>query len=281
MAVTREDVKNAAKALGIAKGDTVIIHSSYKSMGEVEGGAETVISGFFDAVGEDGTLVFPTLVAQNFTEAYQTWHIDKPSDMGYLTNYFRLREGSIRSDQATHSVAAGGKMAKYLTETHGQTGKRVGCSGSTSFSADSPWQKMYDMDVKTVLLGVGPRKTTFRHLAEYIYVNELLDSVKAHPKYEELESKLTREHEGFHGKWPGVYSPWVVRQLEKKNAVTYAKLGDAELTSFGAKIFVDTVLDALRNEEWDVIKWEGIEYKSKLAWTYWLDECKQMQEEIK
>lgn len=281
MAVTRKDVEKAAKELGLKNGDTVIIHSSYKSMGEIEGGAETVINGFFDAVGQDGTLVFPTLVAQNFTQAYQTWSLDKPSDMGYLTNYFRLREGSIRSDQATHSVAAGGRLAKYLTETHGQTGKRIGCSGDTAFSADSPWQKMYDMDAKTVLLGVGSRKTTFRHLAEYIYVNELLDSVKEHKNYDALVNKLAREHEGVHGRWPAVYSPWVERKLEKMGAVKRTKLGDAELMCYNAKIFVDTVLSALRNEEWDILKWEGVDYTGKkLGWTYFTDEVKQTKEEL-
>ncbi len=279
--VTRNDVEKAAVELGLTQGDTVLIHSSFKSMGYVAGGAESVVGGFLDAIDqEEGTLVFPTLVQQDFTHAYETWHLDKHSDVGYLTNYFRKRESSLRSDQATHSVAACGKNAVYLTETHGHTHKRFGCFGDTAFSADSPWEKMYQMDAKVVLLGVNSIYTTFRHLAEYIYVNELLDTVKDHPQYEMLAGRLHREHEGFYDVWPSVFNPWVVDRLAEKNAVTFTQLGDAKLTCFGAKIFVDTILDALRNEQWDILQWHGAETEAWHRWTYWVDDCKKMQQEL-
>lgn len=59
--VTLKDVVRAVKELGVTQGDIVLVHSSLKSMGHVEGGAETVIGGFMEAVGADGTLVMPTL----------------------------------------------------------------------------------------------------------------------------------------------------------------------------------------------------------------------------
>ena len=279
--VTRKDVEKAAVELGLSQGDTVLIHSSFKSMGYVEGGAESVIGGFLDAINEEeGTLVFPTLVQQDFTNAYETWHLDKHSDVGYLTNYFRKREGSLRSDQATHSVAACGKNAVYLTQTHGHTHKRFGCFGDTAFSADSPWEKMYQMDTKTVLLGVGPRKITFRHLAEYIYINEMLDTVKGHPEYDILAGRLHREHEGFYDIWPSVYSPWVLDRLIEKNAAVFTQLGDAQLISFGAKIYVDTVLNSLRSEQWDILVWADDKTNRHLKWVDWVAKCKKMQKEL-
>ena len=154
MAITKKDITKCLNELGIQKGDTVLVHSSFKSLGEVDGGAETVIAGFEDAIGSEGTLVLPTFCQKEFSKAYETWHLDKHSDTGYLTNYFRKREGSIRSDQATHSVAASGKLAAELTKTHGHTHKRFGNMGDTPFSADSPWEKMYNLNAKIVLLGV-------------------------------------------------------------------------------------------------------------------------------
>ena len=176
--VTREDIRQAARALGLVRGDTVLIHSSFKSLGYVEGGAEAVIGGFRDAIGEDGTLVFPTLCQQDWEHVYENWHLDAPSDVGYLTNYFRKLPGAKRSDQATHSVAAQGPKAEYLTCTHGQTGKRYGVYGDTPFAADSPWEKMYDMGAKVVFLGVGIRYCTFRHYAEYRFVEQCLEKAK-------------------------------------------------------------------------------------------------------
>ena len=98
--VTRDDVKQAALAAGVCPGDILLVHSSFKSLGPVEGGAETVIAGLLDALGESGTLVLPTFVQKDFANAYNTWHINKPSDTGYLTEYFRKLPGVLRSDQS-------------------------------------------------------------------------------------------------------------------------------------------------------------------------------------
>lgn len=70
--VSRRDVYHAVEALGIQRGDIVLLHSSFKSMGYVEGGAESVIGGFLDAIGSEGTLVLPTFCQKNFSKAYET-----------------------------------------------------------------------------------------------------------------------------------------------------------------------------------------------------------------
>ncbi|MBR2021213.1 MAG: AAC(3) family N-acetyltransferase [Clostridia bacterium] len=90
--VTKEDIKASALKLGIKDGDSVIVHSSLKSLGYVEGGADAVIDGFLEAVGKDGTLIFPTLCSQDWKHVYENWHMDAPSDVGYITNVFRKRE---------------------------------------------------------------------------------------------------------------------------------------------------------------------------------------------
>jgi aminoglycoside N3'-acetyltransferase len=59
--VSRNDICQALERLGIESGDICLFHSSFKSLGPVDGGAEAVIGGFEDAIGPDGTLVVPTL----------------------------------------------------------------------------------------------------------------------------------------------------------------------------------------------------------------------------
>lgn len=131
MVVTERDIIAALNDVGIRRGDVVIVHSSLKSMGYVEGGADTVIDALLKVLGEDGTLVMPTLIQKDFSNAYQTWNLDKPSDVGLITETFRKRDGVIRSDQATHSVAAFGPLKQYLTRDHGKYGKRMGPFGDT------------------------------------------------------------------------------------------------------------------------------------------------------
>ncbi|MBE6650198.1 MAG: AAC(3) family N-acetyltransferase [Ruminococcaceae bacterium] len=272
--VTRETVRNAAREAGIKKGDILLVHSSFKSMGEVDGGAESVIGGFLDAIGEEGTLVLPTLCQEDFLNSYKTWHMDKKSDVGYLTNYFRCREGSYRSDQATHSVAASGKMAKWLTETHGHTAKRWGNMGDTPFSPDSPWQKMYDEGAKVLLLGVTPMSITFRHFAEYLFIEECLKSIEKRADYEEMKSRLHCFERYFDLEaWPHIYSPTVFNLLTEKGLTGESKCGNATFKTVPVREYVDTAIELLKQGNGDVL-WRVENGWKVEEWLEWYEDCK-------
>lgn len=246
--VTREDICRAARRLGLHTGDTVLIHSSFKSLGYVEGGAESVIGGFRDAIGAEGTLVFPTLCQQDFEHVYENWHMDAPSDVGYLTNYFRKLPGALRSNQATHSVAAQGPQAEYITCTHGQSGRRYGVYGDTPFAADSPWEKMYRMNVTVVFLGVIINKCTFRHYAEYCFIEDYLAKAEKSPDYGRLKECIECYGKPVeHAVWPHVENTYTQTFLEKDGKLRKTECGDALLLAVSARDFVDqtrALLDA-------------------------------------
>ena len=266
--VTRTDFTQSLQRLGVQPGDTVLIHSSFKSLGPVDGGAESVIAGAMDAVGPSGTLVLPTFTQKNFDQAYETWHLDKHSDTGYLTNYFRKREGSLRSDQATHSVAAAGKKAEFLTKNHGHTHKRFGNFGDTPFSADSPWEKMYQGDAVIVLLGVSPLSITFRHYAEYLYIERILENLKGHPEYASMKDELwCFERKGV---WPHVCNTWVIEQMEILGLVQTTQCAGAKMIAVRAKVFVDFVLEKLQKKE-DSVLWRMDHVWNTDAWIQWRD----------
>ena len=264
--VVKEDIKKAALDLGVKEGDILLVHSSFKSLGEVEGGAETVIKGFLESIGEEGTLVFPTFCQKEFHKAYETWHLDKESDVGYLTNYFRKREGSLRSDQATHSVAAAGKKAQWLTETHGHTHKRFGDMGDTPFSNDSPWEKMYNENAKVIGLGVSPLSFTFRHYAEYVFIERCLEKLAKTDKYDEMKSRLHAfERTDRLYAWPRVFNEWIYDEMKKKGLTKETKCGNATLLYVEAKDFVHFIWDCLEAGEKDALwvieeAWDVNEY---------------------
>ena len=52
---TRETLTHDLKNLGVESGDTLFIHSSFKSLGPVEGGAGTVVNALEDARWTRGT----------------------------------------------------------------------------------------------------------------------------------------------------------------------------------------------------------------------------------
>src|SRR5665647_1335547 len=68
MVVTQVDIEQGLKQMGIRKGDTLLIHSSLKSFGHVQGGADAVIDAFLSVLGEEGTFIVPTLTGK-FTDS--------------------------------------------------------------------------------------------------------------------------------------------------------------------------------------------------------------------
>lgn len=157
---TKQQLISDLAALGIAPGDTVLMHSSYKSLGGMEDGA----AGFFDAflthLGAEGTLVLPALSYASVTR--DAPHFDvrtTPSCIGYLPEYFRtLVPGVIRSLHPTHSCCAIGRHAVYLTEAHFLDRTPVG--------VHSPFARLPKVDGKILILGSHPDHNTTLHGVE-------------------------------------------------------------------------------------------------------------------
>ena len=248
--VTSQDIAKALSELGINEGDSILTHSSFKSLGETENGADTVIRGMLQAVGENGTVIFPTLSQEDWNNVYKNWNLDANSDVGYLTNYFRKLPGALRSNQATHSVAAIGKDAAYITQTHGESGLRYGIFGDTPFSADSPWEKMYHLNTKIIFLGVGIRKCTFRHYVEYCFMDNYLKRAEKSPKYHELKEQVWSYDKWDNaGVWPHINSEYIQCVLEQDGKVFKATCGNAELLMVSSKEFVNTSIKLLKEKE--------------------------------
>lgn len=184
-------VRDALRSLGVENGDILLFHSSLKSFGYIEGGADAVIDGALLAVGSEGTLVAPTLVQRDFQNAYQRWNRETtPSDVGKITEVFRLRKDARRSDQATHSVAAIGRLADTLTEGHTAFGPRHSIYGNYAFAESSPWQKMYDLGGKVVFIGATIESNTYRHFIEARTIERVLGAVGDEEKKRALLSRL-------------------------------------------------------------------------------------------
>lgn len=155
------------KVLGIDSGDTVLIHSSLKSLGEPVS-PDKVIEALIRAVGSDGTVVFPALSYlycnknNRFFDYYST-----PSNVGAIPEYFRTKvKGVIRSLNPTHSCCALGKNADYVTSGH--------ILDTTPCGANSPFRRVRELGGKVLFLGCGMRPNTSMHAVEELYVPDYL-----------------------------------------------------------------------------------------------------------
>ena len=263
--VTRYEIFRAVRDAGVCEGDICLFHSSYRSLGGVIGGAQAVIDGFEDALGRDGTLAVPTLSQVDFTNSYKTWNIDKPSDVGYLTEYFRKLPYVYRSDQATHSVAARGREAYWLTAMHTDHGPRLCPFGEYAFCDSSPWMKLYQRDAKIVFVGVTMRYHTMKHLLEGMYVEGLLGQISDPEKRERMKDRLlTFDKLWDGGIWPYYDGEMMQRELEADGLVRSAMCGPAKFLCVDAKASGDAALERLRGEP---ERW----YSGKVL--EWIREC--------
>lgn len=117
----RQDIASGFRTLGIQRGDTLLMHSSLRSFGHVEGGANAVLDGILDVLGPEGTLVVPTLTGYEGLSVENPPHVDLRTAAcwnGLIPETLRRYPQAIRSVHPTHSCAAVGGYAGDLTRGH-------------------------------------------------------------------------------------------------------------------------------------------------------------------
>lgn len=251
MSVVKEEIKQAFREVGVLPSEIVLIHSSLKSFGHVNGGAKCVIDAIKETVTESGTVVFPTLVMRDFANAYRNWDKEKsPSDAGKITETFRLIPDSVRSDQATHSVAAWGRQAQDLTGEHSSYGPRMGVFGDYCFSYSSPWQKMYLNKAKIVFIGIDMVYNTFKHFVEYRLMEHYCQEIEDPHRKCLAMSKIARHQVA--GVWPFHDAAKMQTLLDELGLISYTRCGESTFTCVRADEYVDHALRLFKDQpgEW-------------------------------
>lgn len=175
---TRESLSGDLRALGVEAGQTVLLHSSLRSLGWVCGGAPAVVLALLDVLGPHGTLVVPTQTSDNSDPRgwgnppvpEHWWPIIRehlpgfdpavtPSRfMGAIAEQVRTWPGAVRSAHPQTSFAALGARAAEVVERH---------PFDCRLGPDSPLGTLERMGAAVLLLGVGYDRCTCFHLAEY------------------------------------------------------------------------------------------------------------------
>jgi aminoglycoside 3-N-acetyltransferase len=153
----RADLCAALCDLGLAAGDSLIVHSACRTLGPVEGGADTVLDALLEVIGPGGNLVLPTF---NYTRPLPEPHFDPaetPARTGILPELGRRRPGAVRSLHPTHSVAVIGPAAEALTRDHHRC---------RALGVGSPIDRLAQRGGKVLLIGVGHTSNSTIHVAE-------------------------------------------------------------------------------------------------------------------
>jgi len=167
---TTQQLFNDLTTLGIHPGDAILMHSSWKSLGGLEGGPAAFFETFLRLLGPEGTLILPALSYESVDRNQPVFDLlTTPSCVGFLPEYFRTQvPGVVRSMHASHSCCMLGKHAASLAENHELDETPVG--------PHSPFAKLPELDGWVLMLGCGADcNTSFHGIEETAEPPYLLD----------------------------------------------------------------------------------------------------------
>lgn len=175
--VTADDVVGALRAAGVSEGSLVIVHSSLSTLGWVVGGGHAIIDALLKAVGPSGTVVMPAH-SSHLSEPSKWVNPPVPAEwwpvihehmpafdtrltpliaMGAVAECFLHHPATVRSAHPSMSFAANGPLAERIVASHPL---------DDSIGEASPLARLYELDARIVLLGVGHGNNTSLHFAE-------------------------------------------------------------------------------------------------------------------
>ena len=110
----KQQLKDQLESMGLKGDETILIHSSMKAIGAVDGGADTVLDAWMEYF-KDGLLLLPTHTWKTVNADNPVYNpYTTPSCVGLLTNMFMKRDGVIRSLHPTHSMSGYGKKPQNI-----------------------------------------------------------------------------------------------------------------------------------------------------------------------
>ncbi len=178
MNVTQADIERGLRELGLSSASHVLVHSSYKAFGGVDGDPAAVVQALVDA---SATLMMPAFASHRSAvwderglfenNAYPTrppegWDISQVepfthntpanSTMGVINETFRREYDVSRSGNPMMSFVAYGALAGEL------------CGAGTDIDAVEPINRLMQAGGDVLLLGVTHTNSTAIHLAEQL-----------------------------------------------------------------------------------------------------------------
>ena len=157
--LTRGDIEEALRQIGLTRGDIVEVHSSLSSLGWVEGGAATVVDALMNVVGQEGALVMSAYFVSKplpLTEQEKARGLlakvrlydrdyDGPTGMGAVADEFRRRPGTVLGPDDGGPICAWGRNAEWLSQGY---------------------ESLVEADGWALLIGVDIYRCSSMHVAE-------------------------------------------------------------------------------------------------------------------
>ncbi len=176
--VTHSRLVRDLTRLGVAPGQTLMLHVSVRAIGWIVGGPDVVLQALLDVLTPTGTLMM-YVAWEDRTDDWPEWPPERQAayraecppfdpvtsranrEWSILTEYLRTRPGAYRSANPGASMAAVGARARWLTENHPL---------QYGYGPGSPLAKLCTGGGQALQIGVPLSTVTLLHYSEHVAV---------------------------------------------------------------------------------------------------------------
>lgn len=165
-AITKQQLRSAFQKLGVERGRTIWVQSSWNEFYNFPEKPSVVIDLLLEMIGPEGTLVMPAIPLKVHPD--KILMIDRePVSTGLICETFRRYPGVRRSIHLSQSVVALGQHAEFLVKDHNTT--------DSPWDPQSPFQRLMELDAICIGMGVGRFLATLTplHAVESILRHEI------------------------------------------------------------------------------------------------------------
>jgi aminoglycoside 3-N-acetyltransferase len=252
---SRSRLATDLRALGLAAGDTVMVHASIRAVGEIAGGPDEIHLAIKDVITPTGTLVMYASCARhvdeigrgNLSPALEAELLEKlpafdpetarsARDNGALVELLRTWPGSRVNPHVVRFVAWG-KRAEELFVLQ---------PWEYAFGRGSALERFLELDGKLLLLGCDHDTVTFLHYVEHVadipgkrvsryQVPVLENGARVWRWTEEIDTSEA----GAHAHWPDRFFARIVDALLKATSNEGGRVGDARTHLIRARDLYD------------------------------------------
>jgi aminoglycoside 3-N-acetyltransferase len=159
----KHELLRSLAALGIQRGDALMVHSSFGGTSGFIGSPNDFIDTLIEAVGPQGHLLMVSMPYLSSTYAYlqqgKVFDVRKTvSQMGIVSETFRRRAGVQRSLHPTHPILALGPRAEWIVADHEKSLYPCGIA--------TPFDKLFQLRGKVMFFNASFFTLTFFHYLE-------------------------------------------------------------------------------------------------------------------